>query len=59
LRELERLKAIEKAMLTSLDQQISLTAPDSRSMAVSGRGSDVVPARQQSRFEPSLHNYGL
>jgi transposase len=32
--EVERLKAIEKAMLTSPDQQISLTDPDSRSMAM-------------------------
>src|SRR5438874_6338168 len=40
--EVERLKAIEKAMLASPDQQISLTDPDSRSMATSGRGSGVV-----------------
>jgi hypothetical protein len=40
--ELERLKAIEKAMLASPDQKISLTDPDSRSMATSGRGSGVV-----------------
>src|SRR5213593_3361393 len=40
--EMERLKAIEKAMLASPDQQISLTDPDSRSMATSGRGSGVV-----------------
>src|SRR5215470_9758091 len=39
--EVERLKAIEKEML-SPDQQISLTDPDSRSMATSGRGSGVV-----------------
>jgi hypothetical protein len=31
--ELQRLKALEKAMLASPDQQISLTDPDSRSMA--------------------------
>jgi transposase len=37
--ELERLKAIEKAMLASPDQQVSLTDPDARSMATSGRGS--------------------
>jgi hypothetical protein len=36
-----RLKAIEKEMLASPDQQISLTDPDSRSMATSGRGSGV------------------
>jgi transposase len=40
--ELERLKAIERAMLASPDQQISLTDPGSRSMATSGRGSGVV-----------------
>jgi hypothetical protein len=33
----QRLKAIEKRMLASPDQQISLTDPDSRSMATSGR----------------------
>jgi hypothetical protein len=32
----------EKEMLASPDQQISLTGPDSRSMATSGRGSGVV-----------------
>jgi hypothetical protein len=37
--EMHRLKAIEKEMLASSDQQISLTDPDSRSMATSGRGS--------------------
>jgi hypothetical protein len=34
--EVQRLKAIEKEMLASPDQQISLTDPDSRSMATSG-----------------------
>jgi hypothetical protein len=36
-----RLATIEKQMLASPDQQISLTDPDSRSMATSGRGSVV------------------
>jgi transposase len=40
--EMQRLAAIEKLMLASPDQQISLTDPDSRSMATSGRGSGVV-----------------
>jgi hypothetical protein len=40
--KLRRLKAIEKEMLASPDQQISLTDPDSRSMATNGRGSGVV-----------------
>ena len=40
--EMAKLAALEKRMLFSPDQQISLTDPDSRSMATSGRGSGVV-----------------
>ena len=41
-REMQRLAAMERLMLASPDQQISLTTdPDSRSMATSGRGSGV------------------
>jgi hypothetical protein len=40
--EMAKLDAIEKQVLASPDQQISLTDPDSRSMATSGRGSGVV-----------------
>src|SRR5580692_1462449 len=47
--ELQRLRAIEKEMLASPDQQISLTDPDSRSMATSGRGSGVVGYNVPSR----------
>jgi transposase len=36
--EMQKLEAYEKAMLASPDQQISLTDPDCRSMATSGRG---------------------
>jgi len=43
--ESQRLKAIEKEMLASPDQQISLTDPDSRSMATSGRGSSIAALR--------------
>src|SRR5438105_323746 len=39
--EMQRLEAYEKQMLSSTDQQISLTDPDSRAMATSGRGSGV------------------
>src|SRR6201984_319181 len=39
--EMHKLEAYEQAMLASPDQQISLTDPDSRSMATSGRGSGV------------------
>ncbi|MBR0831539.1 hypothetical protein JQ596_39160 [Bradyrhizobium manausense] len=40
--EMGRLAVYEKQMLASPDQQISLTDPDNRSMATSGRGSGVV-----------------
>jgi hypothetical protein len=40
--EMGRLKGLEEQMLAAPDQQISLTDPDSRSMATSGRGSGVV-----------------
>src|SRR6266581_1183689 len=40
--EMGKLAVYEKQMLASPDQQISLTDPDSRSMATSGRGSGVV-----------------
>ena len=53
--ELERLKAIEKAMLASPDQQISLTDPDSRSMATSGRGSGVVGYNVQVAVDTEHH----
>jgi transposase len=45
--EMERLAAMEKVMLASPDQQISLTDPDSRSMATSGRGSPTSPRRRR------------
>src|SRR3954452_23077469 len=40
--EMGKLAAYEKQMLASPDVQISLTDPDSRSTATSGRGSGVV-----------------
>ena len=39
---MQRLQALEVRMLARPDQQISLTDPDARSMATSGRGSGVV-----------------
>jgi transposase len=53
--ELERLKGIEQAMLASPDQQISLTDPDSRSMATSGRGSGVVGYNVQIAVDTQHH----
>jgi transposase len=53
--EMQRLKAIEKAMLASPDQQISLTDPDARSMATSGRGSGVVGYNVQIAVDTQHH----
>jgi transposase len=53
--ELQRLKVIEKEMLASPGQQISLTDPDSRSMATSGRGSGVVGYNVQVAVDTEHH----
>ena len=53
--EQERLKALEKEMLSSPDQQILLTDPDSRSMATSGRGSGVVGYNVQIAVDTQHH----
>ena len=53
--EMEKLDAIEKQMLASPDEQISLTDPDSRSMATSGRGSGVVGYNVQTAVETKHH----
>jgi transposase len=52
---MEKLAAIEKQMLAAPDQQISLTDPDSRSMATSGRGSGVVGYNVQVAVETEHH----
>src|SRR5262245_42052814 len=53
--EVQRMKAIEKQMRASPDQQISLTDPDSRSMATSGRGSGVVGYNVQVAVDAEHH----
>ena len=53
--EMAKLEAIEKQMLASPDEQISLTDPDSRSMATSGRGSGVVGYNVQTAVETEHH----
>ena len=53
--EMQRLAAMEKLMLASPDQQISLTDPDSRSMATSGRGSGVVGYNVQVAVDTGHH----
>jgi hypothetical protein len=53
--EMAKLAAYEKQMLASPDQQISLTDPDSRSMATSGRGSGVVGYNVQVAVDTEHH----
>lgn len=53
--EMAKLDAHEKRMLASPDEQISLTDPDSRSMATSGRGSGVVGYNVQTAVETKNH----
>ena len=53
--EMGKLAVYEKQMLASPDQQISLTDPDSRSMATSGRGSGVVGYNVQVAVETEHH----
>jgi len=53
--EMERLKVLETQMLATPDQQISLTDPDSRSMATSGRGSGVVGYNVQVAVDTEHH----
>src|SRR5262245_34705034 len=53
--EMGKLDVYEKQMLTSPDQQISLTDPNSRSMATSGRGSGVVGYNVQVVVDTEHH----
>src|SRR3954449_9303587 len=53
--EMGKLAVYEKQMLASPDQQISLTDPDSRSMATSGRGSGVVGYNVQVAVDTEHH----
>jgi hypothetical protein len=50
-----KLDVYEKQMLASPDRQISLTDPDSRSMAASGRGSGVVGYNVQVAVDTEHH----
>src|SRR6266571_9042024 len=53
--EMGKLAVYEKQMLASPDQQISLTDPDSRSMATSGRGSGIVGYNVQVAVDTEHH----
>src|ERR1700729_3948605 len=53
--EVKRLHGLKARMLAAPDQQISLTDPDSRSMATSGRGSGVVGYNVQVAVDIKHH----
>ena len=53
--QIGKLAVYEKQMFASPDQQISLTDPDSRSMATSGRGSGVVGYNVQVAVDTEHH----
>ena len=53
--QMQRLEILKVTMLATADQQISLTDPDARSMATSGRGSGVVGYNVQVAVETKHH----
>jgi len=53
--EMARLGNLKARMLATPDKQISLTDPDARSMATSGRGSGVVGYNVQASVETDHH----
>jgi len=53
--EVRRLKKLEVRMLKAPDQQISLTDPDARSMAISGKGTGMVGYNVQIAVDAEHH----
>ena len=53
--EIERLNALNAQMMASEDKQISLSDPDARSMATSGKGSGMVGYNVQSAVDTTHH----
>jgi len=54
-KEMKRLKKLGVRMLEAPDQQISLTDPDARSMATSGRGTGMVGYNVQTAVDVKHH----
>jgi hypothetical protein len=53
--EIQRLSGLNTLMMQTEDKQISLTDPDARSMATSGRGSGMVGYNVQSAVDTTHH----
>jgi transposase len=54
-KEIQRLNGLNTQMMQTEDKQISLTDPDARSMATSGRGSGMVGYNVQSAVDTKHH----
>ena len=54
-RQMEALRVMEAQVAASPDRQVSLTDPDARSMATSGRGSGIVGYNVQSAVDAEHH----
>ena len=53
--EMDRLEGVNERRCAEPDKQISLTDPDARSMATSGRGSGVVGYNVQAALDTEHH----
>jgi transposase len=53
--QLQRLRAIEQQLAAAPDGQVSLTDPDARSMATSGRGTGIVGYNVQTAVDTKHH----
>ena len=53
--QMQRLKQLEVRMNATADQQISLTDPDARSMATSGKGTGIVGYNVQTAVDAKHH----
>src|SRR5216683_989999 len=54
-RQMQALRAMERTVQDAPDQQVSLTDPDARSMATSGRGTGVVGYNVQTAVDAKHH----
>ena len=54
-RQMQTLKAMEQQVQAAPDQQVSLTDPDARSMATSGRGTGMVGYNVQTAVDAEHH----
>src|SRR6202171_5214972 len=54
-RQMQALKAMEQTVQAAPDQQVSLTDPDARSMATSGKGTGIVGYNVQTAVDAEHH----